>query len=335
MTSKNKKRSVKDQMKKRTEDSYKNKDYGGAGGARVLDLSDHEKVEFFVPKKGKNIIDIIPYEVKSNNHPKGLKPGDLDYLLDYFVHYEVGPAKDRFVCLARTFGKPCPICEEIDALKDQGVDPDDIDRLKPKRRVLYNIIDLAEEDKGIQLFESSHFLFEKELLEEAGSDEEMIVFSDLEDGASIKFRASEKSFGKNTFMEFKSFSFEDRDEPYEDSIIDDAYSLDELLVIPSYNTVRDSFHGVDVSDEDEEEEEKPKSKKPDKSSTKRSKPKVDEEDDEPEDDEEEEEEKPKGKKSSKEKSAKGKCPAGHKFGKDCDDYDDCVECDCWDECSEA
>jgi hypothetical protein len=221
--------------------------------------------------------------------------------------------------------------------------------------VLYNVIDTKKPDKGILLFETSHYLFEAEILDEAGSGDEAIVFSDTEDGASISFRDT----GKKGIGRFKGFSFEDRDEPYDDDIIDEAYSLDSLLVVLSYEEIHNMFHNAD--DGDEEEEEKPqrsKKGKPDKGkSKKKEEPEEedDEEEEEPEeedddsDDEEEEEEKPqrtkKGGKKEESKPAKGKadkgksasknkCPYGHKFGKDCDETDDCAECENWEACAE-
>jgi len=360
---KSKKRSVRDQMKARTEENYKNKDYG-VGGARVLDLSSLEDVEFFKPEKGKHCIDIIPYEITTNNHMTR-KPGELDYVLEYYTHYDVGARKGRVVCPAKTFGKPCPICEEMEELKDQEADEDMIDALKPKRRVLYNVIDTKKPDKGIMLFDVSHYLFEAEILDEAGSGDESIVFSDTEDGASISFRDT----GKKGIGRFKGFAFEDREEPYDDDIIDEAYSLDSLLVVLSYEEIHNMFHNADEDDEEEEEEERAKKavKKDKGKSKKKEEPEDDEDSDddeeEPDEDDEnsdeedneddEEEEKPqrtkKGgksdkedkKKPSKDKSEKGKsssknkCPHGHKFGKDCDETDDCAECENWEACAEA
>ncbi len=352
---KSKKRSVRDQMKERTEENYKNKDYG-VGGARVLDLSNLEDVEFFKPEKGKHCIDIIPYEITTNNHMTR-KPGELDYVLEYYTHYDVGARKGRVVCPAKTFGKPCPICEEMEELKEQEADEDMIDALKPKRRVLYNVIDTKKPDKGILLFETSHFLFEAEILDEAGSGDEAIVFSDTEDGRSISFRDT----GKKGIGRFKGFAFEDRDEPYDDDIIDEAYSLDSLLVVLSYEEIHNMFHNAD--DGEEEEEEKPqrsKKGKPDKGKSKKKEEEPEEEDDDSDDedepeeedddsDDEEEEEKPqrtkKGGKKEESKPAKGKadkgksasknkCPYGHKFGNDCDETDDCAECENWEACAE-
>lgn len=73
------------------------------------------------------------------------------------------------------------------------------------------------------------------------------------------------------------------------------------------------------SDPEEEPEEKPKRTR---------KPKKD-------DDEEPEEEKPKRtRKSDKGSSGKEKCPHGYKFGVDTEDYDECTECEIWDDCIE-
>lgn len=62
-------------------------------------------------------------------------------------------------------------------------------------------------------------------------------------------------------------------------------------------------------------------------------------DPEPEEDVDEPEEKPRSRRGAKaEKAADGdeeRCPYGHKFGKDCEKFDDCDACEIWDECSEA
>ena len=46
------------------------------------------------------------------------------------------------------------------------------------------------------------------------------------------------------------------------------------------------------------------------------------------DDDDEPEEKPK-------KDNNSGCPYGHKFGKDCDNFDECEDCTCWDKCCKA
>ena len=53
------------------------------------------------------------------------------------------------------------------------------------------------------------------------------------------------------------------------------------------------------------------------------------------DDNNDEDEAPVKKRSKKEKDCGGdcsKCPFGHKFGEDTDEFDDCDDCDVWDKC---
>ncbi len=340
-----KKRSMRDRYK----DDYKSRDDGGFSGSNILDLSKAKDVEFFKMEKGSNEIDIIPFEVATNKHPQGVEKGELDYKLDVWVHRDAGGIDGRILCLKRTFSKKCPICEEIQKMVDSDEytwKDDAIKALKPSRRCIYNVIDINDEDKGIQLFEISHFEFQKEIIEEAQEsaegEGEILPFADLEDGYTIKFRAKEREGGFQGFKP-KSFQFRPR-EAYPDEVIDDALSLDELLVIPSYDEVYNAFMGIEdeepdadddeIDDDEIDEDDEPKKTKKTRTRTskktetparsRRKKADDDEDDDEP-------------KKSSKKTSKKKKheCPASGTFGEDNDDYDECEDCDIWDECAEA
>lgn len=389
-------------LAKRYQASYESK--GSSGGkSGVMDYKKIDgEVEFFSPKEGRNRINIIPYTIKTKNHPlvkKGeFEIGDKDYVMDIFTHRGVGPSEATVLCLKNTYGKPCPICEYAAQLKKQGKE-DEAAALKASRRVFYNVQDLKNPDK-LMIFEASHYLFEKELIDEARDDEEggFVDFADEETGKEIKFRCSKVTKGGYEFNEFKSFSFEERDENIPDELLENAISFDEILNVPTYEEAEKILYGQDEDDEeedevpakkskskardeededDEQEDEDEEPKKPSKP-VKKSKPADDEDDEEQDeeeapkkkpskkaveedddDDEQEEDDKPVAKKSSKKaaadedeeddedeapaKSSKKKgcdnncseCPFGHKFGKDCDDFDDCDECDLWDKCVNA
>ena len=341
-------------LSKRYQASFDTKESRGGSKNGVMDWRKVDgEVNFFKPVEGKNRINIIPYVIKSKNHPlvkRGeFEIGDTDYVMDYWVHRSVGLSEANVICLKETYGKPCPICEQSALLAKEGKDKEAKD-LKPKRRVIYNIQDLKEPDK-LKVFEASHNLFEKELIDEARDDEEggFVDFADVEDGKEVKFRASETSFGKIKYMEFKSFGFEDRDEPIPDELVESAISFDEIMNVPTYEEVEKILYGQEDEDSDEDDyDETPK-----KSSKKVAD--EDDEDDEPapakkskhrdEEDEDEDDEPPK--KSSKKSfddmedvedeppKKAGKCPFGHKFGSDVDGFDDCDNCDCWDKCTKA
>lgn len=345
----------KSKLAKRYQASYQSKDSDNGGKVGVFDWKKiSNEVSFFSPVEGRNRINIIPYEIKTKNHPlvkRGeFEIGDLDYVLDFFVHRNIGPSESSVVCLKNTFGKPCPICEQSALLRKQGKEQE-ANELKVSRRVIYNVQDLKEPDK-VKVFETSHYLFEKELIDESRDEEGGFVdFADPTDGKEIKFRCQEvQKKGTMKFKEYKSFSFEDRDEEIDDDLLEQAISFDEVIRVPTYEEVEKILYG---SEDEDEEEEKPKKKKVEDDDyedddeielPKKKAKKVVEEDDE-DDEEEEVEESPKKKKSFEDlddeqyekpkKSSCGKCPFGHKFGVDCDEHDDCDNCDKWDSCFKA
>ncbi len=315
-------------MMKRYQVSYESKESGAPAKAGIMNWKKVEgDVTFFSPIEGRNRINIIPYIIKTKNHPlvkRGeFEIGDKDYVMDVFVHRGVGPSEASVLCLKSTYGKPCPICEQSAILRKQGKE-EEAGALKASRRVFYNIQDMKEPDK-LKVFETSHYLFEKELIDEARDDEEggFIDFADPIDGKEIKFRVSDVQKGSIKYKEFKSFSFEDRDDPISDELLESAISFDEIMNVPTYEEVEKILFGQD-DDED----------KPAKNSSKE----YDDEDDDDSDDEEESPKKP-AKQTDEDddepeppKKSCGKCPFGHCFGKDDDKYDDCDDCDVWDKC---
>jgi len=318
------KKSFKDSYRDKMSKSNKDKDLKAKRGKSwftleplELDDDDREKI-MYKAKKGQNQIDVLPFIAKTANSPRCAK-GDVDYLLDVRVHRRVGPQRDDFLCLEEMYGKRCPICEHRRELMEDGESKDVYKKFYPQRRVMYNMFDLtAEGKKKVQLFEVSHNKMEKEIQEEAEtySDGELLIFFDPTDGMSVTFRGKEATFEGAEFIDIKKVSLEERDKQYkEDEILEKTYALDELLVIPTYEEVSNSFHATE-SDPDDEDEEKPapKSKKVA----------------EPEDDDESEE---KPAKKSKGK-ASGDCPNGYEYGKDCDKHDECEDCNKWDECSD-
>jgi hypothetical protein len=320
------KKKRKKNLQKRLNKSYQNRNTGGM--INILNVPDN--MDFLETKDKKRYkIDILPFNVTSNNHPdRDVYDEDdpWDYKLDVWVHKRIGPGDGNYVCLAKNYNKPCPICEEMDKLKKEEADEDDIKALKPKRRCIYNVYD--HNDENVKLFDSSHYLFEKELIDEAYSqgDGEYIPFCDeSEDGYSVKFRGAEEDLGGNTFVKFKSFSFEKREEEIDEEILKQAVSLDSILIIPTYEELKNVLYGIDS--------EKLEKEKNDKENE-------DINDNEEKEDEEKSKRKSKRKEENKEKSKNktkklNKCPHGYNFGIDFAEYDVCDDCDLFDECSEV
>lgn len=357
--SKNKKRG----MRERYQKSYDSKDAGGAN----TDVIDWGKVEdgvkFYKPKEGINKLIIVPYIIKTKNHPLvhagDMEIGDMDYMMDLYVHRRVGPTEKDAICLKLNYGKACPLCDAAKEYRQKG-DDESYKALKWSRRVYYNVLNARKMDAGLMVFSGvSHFLFEKEMIEEArggAEGEEIIDFASVDDGCVVKFRGSMDSFGGNEFLRFKSFDFLDREEDLWDGIEEETVSFDEILILRDTKEMEKLLYDEDEGEPEEEEDEK--RKKSSKSRKKKPEPEEEEDDEEKEErlsrkkssskkkresedeEEEDEEEEKSSKKSSGKKSGSGKkkktpCPHGHTFGDDCDTTDECDNCDVWEECSEA
>ena len=290
---KNKKKgtSLKDRLNK----SYENKDKGGGGRPSAMDWKKVENVKFYKPKEGKNKINIIPYKTKTKNDPLvasgDCKIGEESYMLDLFIHTSIGPTQSDVICLKENFHKKCPICDQRQEFYDQGKKAE-ASALKPKRQCFYNVIDEDNSEEGLQVFNISHFLFEKELIEEAraaSDDGDIVDFVDIEDGKMVCFRGSKTTSTINdksvTFLEYKSFSFKNRSEALDPDLVEQAISFDELMIVHTPEEIETILYGEEESDEDEKPIKSSKKATPKKKSIDN-----DEDDDDEEDDEEDEEE---------------------------------------------
>lgn len=292
------KRRVRDNVRSRME--KKQDESTGYGYLKLEGISKFDVSEECIKR-----IDIIPYEVKSNDNPYAEK-GTIHYERTFYTHrIELGDNNTRTViCPMKTNGSPCPVCEEYKRMQEANADYEDFKHLKPKDRQLYNVIDLSDRDKGIQVWDLSYYSFGKLLdtkLRNADEDDDYDSFPETDCGKTLKL-----TFVKGAFKDYfpvEDIEFKERKKQYDDSIIDDAHDLDSLLDIKSYNEIKQIMNGVN-----EPKEEEPKRKRKE----------------EPEEDSD-----------NDEKPVKNKCPHGHKFGKDWDKYEDCDDCECYDECDEA
>lgn len=344
---------LRDKLQKR----YESKDqYSNGKREQALDFSKYE-VEFWKPKnkeedsEGHSFISIVPYIIKTNKHPMvasgDSKIGEDDFMLDLWIHRFVGPDNADVICPKRNYGKPCPICEQEKIYRGQG-EEDLANSCKASHRGYYNIIDENNRDKGIQIFQESYANFQDELMNDAYEDGEPVDFYTIKHGKAIKFRWNEKSFkGNRHYLQYRSFRFVDRD-PLPKDILDKVVPLDECIVLHTYDEIKAIFYGEGEGEKDEskDESDEPTSKEDDDEEVSNEKDNFHDDDWEgdddkpstssskPHDDDEEKEEKKEVQSSHKnEKSSKSKeCPSGYEFGKDCEKYDECDECDLWADC---
>jgi hypothetical protein len=285
--------------------SYDSKDAGAYKD--IFDRSQCTKynVSFFKPAATEHLIDILPY-LAGKNAPfvQGAKTleGSPAYLVDVYVHRGVGVNEDQYICMARSYNKPCYICEQRN---NTDLSTEEIEALRPKRRTVYAIWDRDAEGKGVQVWEVAHWYMEKKLQARAKRPRGggYVNYSHPKRGKSISFSIT----AKGEFKEYDGHDFVDRDDEIPEEILEKVPPLDELLHLPSYEEVKVAYLCT-ARDEEEEIDEQEEFEEESGADNLIS-------------------EKEEIKKEKVEKEAKEKvCPIGAVFGKDFDEYEDCDEC---------
>lgn len=236
-------------------------DKAQVGSSLKFPLPDQRKL--WKPDNGNHFIDIIPYPVGKNDPNPQLKEGEFSFVFQYYVHRGLGvDFKKSAICLQSMYKKPCPICEHRSELEKNDSDEDMIKKLYAKRRELYNVWvqdNEKEQDKGIQIMEVASYYMSNELkpLWQAptrpGQQDSMINFTAPDkDGKTIGFGIGTKLMGKATIPDYYGHRFVDRDYDIPENILNQALSLDNLIVIPSYKEVYELYWGEEYKDGKEE-----------------------------------------------------------------------------------
>lgn len=258
--------------------------------------------QMFKPKAGVMLIDILPF-VAGKGNPEA-EEGCLHWERTYESHRGIGANGDTHVCPRVTLKEPCPVCEFRARKMREGDDTNEdlIRDLSPKKRQLFNVINLKDPDRGVQIWDMSYHLFGKILfarLRNSDEDDGWDNFFHLEGGLTLKIGFVEKSFGGFTYLEVETIDFKPRKQDYDDEILEQVYCLDDLLVVTPYDELKKAFleakdspkgkgKASDDDEEDEVDEEEEEETTPPPRGKKPAKPA----DDEEEEEEEEEDEKP-------------------------------------------
>tara|TARA_Y100000034_G_scaffold132663_1_gene196198 strand:- start:275 stop:1339 length:1065 start_codon:yes stop_codon:yes gene_type:complete len=316
-----------------------------SANARLYSLPSH--VSFFKEKAGTINLDILPYEVTDPHHLDEVPVGELAYCRTVWVHKNVGVDNRSIICLAKMWKEACPICEELEALKNEG-DPSKektIKNMYPKRREIYNLVHPTAPEK-FMVWDISYHTFGKELERDmtlAKDDDPKLGFPDMEGGSTLQVQFVDEPFqtadGKGgTFVKTHRIDYVSREE-YDESILQKVVNLDECVNRPSYDdVVRMVFGG----DEEEEAGEVPvdEGKSEPAQNLENAPQSISQTTNSPSEPEEEEQSEELAKEASEaEKPTKeepeveeGTCPSGHEWAVDCDSTDACSDCDVWRPC---
>lgn len=261
-------------------------------------------VNFYKAKEGFAHLDIVPYPIKSSQHPyvkQGKrKVGDFSYNLDIYVHKKIGPGELTVICPAKTYQKACPICDAAYEYKNAGK-MEEYSALKAKRMCYYNLIDADHPDEGLKVWEYSHYLFEAELIDEArngSKDGNFIDFANPVDGYTIECRGVSETNGGFDFTKYKAFKFEKRNYNLE-KYVPKTVSFDELITVLSSDQLMAVMNGVDEEVDEERDAIQNEKEGP-----------IPEQDDF----------------AVEEAKEVNPCPYGHQWNKDNDETPDCADC---------
>jgi hypothetical protein len=278
-------------------------------------------------KSGEHLFDVIPY-LAGQFDPK-FKPGTPKYVLNLFVHYGVGVNEDAYVCPARNYNKPCPICEyraELMAVEDY--DEDIVKSLAPKQRSIYNVVvydNDNESAKWVQIFDVAHWYMERHLAAlskiKARPGEVLsnpyVAFSDPDSGKLICFERQ----GEGRNSSFIGHQFRDRGYVIPDEYIEQALCLDETINISDYEEIKAAFYGGEESEVGPDDVPEVAAETPAPAAPTLRKPPI----------------KPAATPTpeSPTEENNNQCPAGGVFGEQCEMLEACTGCVVWNECSEA
>jgi len=213
-----------------------------------------EGVYVFTPKAGVYKIDIIPYEVKSNPYAEC---GYWYYERTYWAHRSIGVNGESVVCMAKTFGEPCAVCDlRAKLARNPEIEESILTALKPKERQLWLVFDHGEPRKGVQLWETSYHTFglllERRRQTADEDDTHIRDFDDWNAGSTLRVVFTEEQAGNYSFLNATSIDFKPRSEGLDLSLLDHDICLDDLIQRVSYDEAKALLLPFEQYDEDSE-----------------------------------------------------------------------------------
>ena len=201
-------------------------------------------------------LDILPYVVKEASD--FADEGDWHFEKTFWIH-RIGANGEAHVCPQKTIGKKCPICEEVNRMKnDPEADEKLIASLFPKQRQIFYCVDHDEPEKGAQIWDMSYFLFGKKLnarIRNSDEDDDYDTFFDPDDGMILKIGLEEKSFGSFSFYEVETIDFKKRKDSIDPELYEDLPDLSSLVKVEKYEKLKSIFFHEEDEDEEEDESE--------------------------------------------------------------------------------
>jgi len=248
----------KNELLKKMKKNKKNNDQNKWGMAFYnFSLVKAKGIKPFKPVNDDYTVVTVPFPVGVNRMPDE-KEGDTSYVVLVYVHYKLGvDGKENAICMAKTYGKKCPVCDYV---KTHELDEETQKDLKPKERALYFLKEKGSDD--VKFFQVSAPLFEHELgdareaFAKSGECDPSPIYT--EDGCYFTFTDT----GVKGLQRFKNFIFKTKEKDLikkvDKKITDQVFPLDEVLNLHAYDEIKKNMYfdmdELDDSETDENEE---------------------------------------------------------------------------------
>lgn len=187
------------------------------------------KMELTPPDGQRANLRVVPYTITDpRNNPDCEDVGTQWIKRRYWVH-TIGIDGIRVCCLARTFGKPCPVCQHRRKLQSEGAPDDLLKKFNSSERELYNVYDYGT--KTLKLFDVSTFFFGQGLLKEVNdpsNDNAGMYVSPDKDGMILSCRWDAGTM-KDT-VKLGSVKFVPAKNAIPQDILDKVEDLDKILI---------------------------------------------------------------------------------------------------------
>jgi hypothetical protein len=218
------------------------------------------KFKEWTPKDGKNRIRILPPTWKGAKH----------YGFDIHVNYSIGADNQKFLSLSKHGLGADPIAEARQEAQKAG-DKDFAKKLYPNNRILYWIIDRADEDEGPLLW-AAPFTFDKSLSNLCiDEDTKDVMFIDGNDdpanGHDVRFY--KEGQGLNTKYDAAKMKVLPKSNVHEDEDLENEWldfvaknPLPEVLNFYDYDHIAAAFGGAAGRDDDDDDDKPVTKRKP-------------------------------------------------------------------------
>lgn len=321
---------------------------GNGGGYGIFDLAKAPyEVKSWKPKKGENLILIVPVEVTSRDNPAfrsgAIDMGEYDYGVSLYTHMGKGTVAGlSHVCLKRNYGKNCPRCEEffrgpenggtyVKGVKGSG----NSDHASSERNY-FLVVPFTDantpDEENMGLWNSpanfkTGFAVVDRAKEMADGQAIIPFWWPTDDGRLVSFHMAQAS--EKDFPEYSKIKFVKRPTALAEKLAEKySFPLDSLLIVKTPDQINaDTFGGPgheETKDEDTQHSRtEPEEDGMDPDAFGAPEPEVAKEP------EEAPEEKPKATPApvaSKAPEGASKCPYGHAYGTDWGDTPDCKMC---------